>query len=450
MSDATQDPHATIVSLIGAAKAAADPASALAKHWPADLGPTGPRVKLLAFGKASMAMAREAAARLGSSLAGGIVTAVPEHATDIPALRVFPVDHPLPTERNIAAAREVEAFACACDPTDVLLVLLSGGASAHLTSPVDGVSLDDLRNVTRDLQRSGATIRELNAVRKHIERLKGGRLAQMCPARRIECLVLSDVIGDPLDVIGSGPLAPDPTTFSDALHILQRRKVDSSAVQQHLAAAAAGAHPETPKPGDAIEQRVRHTIIANNATAINAVAATAKAHNIRVDRVTYSCEGEARALGRELVESAERTPSNSRVPRLSLCGGEPTVTVGSHIGKGGPSQELVLAAWLFAREREQHHRMWFFSYSTDGIDGPTDAAGAILGPPHVPDELRTRSVLPKSSRARLSSELRDLEVALARHDTSPALARLNALVRTGPSGTNVNHVWGVLVMPTSN
>lgn len=444
------DPHTLILSLIDAAKAAAQPATAVAKHWPTDLMPSGPRVKLLAFGKASMAMAREAIAQLGPSLADGIVTAVPDHVADLPGLRVLPADHPLPTERNVAAAREVETFARACAPSDVLLVLLSGGASAHLTRPVDGISLEELRNLTRDLQRSGATIRELNAVRKHIERLKGGRLAQICPAAHIECVVLSDVIGDPLDVIGSGPLAPDPTTYSDALEVLRHRKIDAPAIQQHLQAGVAGMHPETPKPGDAITERVRHTIIANNAKTVDAVAAAAKANNIRVDRVTYACEGEARALGRALVESAERTPGNSRVPRLSLCGGEPTVTVGSHIGKGGPSQELVLAAWLFAREREQHHRMWFFSYSTDGIDGPTDAAGAILGPPHVPDELRTRSVLPKSSRARLSSELRDLEVALARHDTYPALSRLNALIRTGPSGTNVNHVWGVLVMPTSN
>ncbi len=444
------DPHTLILSFVEAAKAAAQPASAVAKHWPTDLMPSGPRVKLLAFGKASMAMAREAVARLGPSLAAGIVTAVPEHVADLPGLRVLLADHPLPTERNVAAAREVEAFARSCDPNDVLLVLLSGGASAHLTRPVDGISLEELRNLTRDLQRSGATIRELNAVRKHIESLKGGRLAQICTASRIECLVLSDVIGDPVDVIGSGPLAPDPTTFSDALDVLRHRKIDAPAVQQHLQAGVAGMHPETPKPGDAITQRVRHTIIANNAMTVDAVAAAAKASNIRVDRVTYACEGEARALGRALVESAERTPGNSRVPRLSLCGGEPTVTVGSHVGKGGPSQELVLAAWLFAREREQHHRMWFFSYSTDGVDGPTDAAGAILGPPHVPDELRTRSVLPKSSRARLSSELRDLEVALARHDTYPALSRLNALVRTGPSGTNVNHAWGVLVMPSSN
>jgi hydroxypyruvate reductase len=442
-----------ILSLIEAAKVAADPTSAVAKHWPPDLGPAGPRVKLLAFGKASMAMAREAVARLGPSLAAGVVTAVPEHvpepAADLPGVRVLPADHPLPTERNLSAAREVEAFARACEPSDVLLVLLSGGASAHLTSPVEGFSLEELRNLTRDLQRSGATIRELNSVRKHIERLKGGRLAQICPAARIECLVLSDVMGDPLDVIGSGPFAPDPTTFSDALEVLRRRKIDAPAVQRHLEAGAAGMHPETPKPGDAITHHVRHTIIANNAKAVDAAAAAAKASNIRVDRVTYACEGEARMLGRALVESAERTPGNSRVPRLSLCGGEPTVTVGSHIGKGGPSQELVLAAWLFAREREQHHRMWFFSYSTDGIDGPTDAAGAILGPPHVPEQLRTRAILPKASRARLSTEIRDLEVALARHDTYPALSHLSALIRTGPSGTNVNHIWGVLVLPTT-
>jgi len=442
-----QDAVTMLRSLIAATARAADPAVALAKHW-AEHGdgfsPSNERsrersVYLLASGKASMAMAREAIRHLGSSLIAGIVTAVPEHAGDLPRVRVMPADHPLATTRNIEAARAVEGFASACSPSDRVLVLLSGGASAHLTLPAGNLSLDDLREVTRSLQRAGASIAELNAVRKHCEMLKGGRLARVCRAASIHCCVLSDVIGDPLDAIGSGPFAPDPTTYGEALAIVDRFGLTNTRVVEHLRRGVAGGDDETPKAHDPAFARVRHTIVANNAMVVDAAAAAGRALGLVVASAQTNRVGEAAALGRELVQRAIALHEKEQWsgPMLVLAGGEPTVDARGSAGRGGPSQELALAALDEVLSLGEAARdLSIFAYSTDGIDGPTDAAGAIITPETI------RHAATKRTRAAMRTEVR---AGLANHDAHAALGRLGALLRTGPTGTNVNHVWGVLI-----
>lgn len=347
---------------------------------------------------------------------------------------IHPCDHPFPTPANMVAARSVEAWMHACPASATLLALISGGASAYLCSPAHGVTLEDVVAITRALQRAGATIRELNTVRKHVETLKGGRLAQACNAGNIEALVMSDVLGDPLDVIASGPLSPDPTTFRDALSVLDRfglRRVARS-ITAHLEAGARGEHPETPKRESDLGRAVAITIVASNTLVVDDVVAVLRDAGVASVQARERVQGEARDVARELVAQAralrDRGNDAGEGFPLAACvfGGEWTVTVdahGSHAsGVGGPSQELALAALLGLAPSD---RVGVATLSTDGVDGPTDAAGALVMPEH----------LEKASRLGV-----DLRAALARHDSHRALDALGVLHRTGPTGTNLNHV----------
>lgn len=402
--------------------AAADPHAAVERAWPGiDLAQT----RLIAFGKASVPMAIAAVDLLGARLAVGVVVAPPELATNpslsAHGLEVFAADHPLPTRRNIAAAQHVRQIARLCPADHDLLLLISGGGSAHMTLPAPPLSLDDLADVTNRLQRAGATIHELNTVRKHSEQLKGGRLAAMSPARRVIALILSDVVGDPLDVIASGPSVADPTTFADALDVLTRHGVDAPAVRAFLEAGARGDHPETPKPGDPALARSHTHIIASNTTTLDAAAACVRSLGVRVHRIASGVEGEARAIGERLADEIAAIAHDQR-PAAIVLGGEPTVNVGAAKGRGGPSQELALAA---ACRLPPNARVAIMAFSTDGRDGPTDAAGAVVS---------------TDTLARARARGQDPERALAFHDSHALLDAAGALIRTGPTGTNVNHV----------
>src|SRR5262245_2660920 len=280
--------------IMGAALRAADAAKALDHHW---VGVRG-RVYMLAVGKASVPMGCAAAGRIGAALAEGVVTAPPESAgaRDFAGLpvRIFACDHPLPTARNVEAARAAAGLAARVGAEDTLVALVSGGGSAHLTLPAAGLTLEDLAEVTRLLQLAGAPIGELNTVRKHCEDLKGGRLAAMCRGR-IEAYILSDVVGDPLDVIASGPTAPDPTTFADALRVLEQRGLAGrvAAVDAHLKSGAAGRVAETPKHGDPAFSRVRNVVIGSNRNAVEAARDAAAAMGFHVAGVQHNVEGEA-------------------------------------------------------------------------------------------------------------------------------------------------------------
>ncbi len=421
--------HARV--LIDAALRAADPAAALARHWnDADIGN---EVVLLAIGKGSRPMALEALRRLGPRTIAGLITTPPDQAD--PAdfapwpVRVMPCDHPFPTQRNLDAARAARDLVSQASHHHTLLCLITGGGSAHLTLPADDLTIDDIAAVTRALQRAGATIDELNCVRKHCEQLKGGRLATLSVAGKLIAYILSDVMGDKLDVISSGPTVPDPTTFAQGLEVLLARGCDaaSPAITAHLRRAA----DETPKPNHPAFARVTNTIIASNRLVVDAVAAAADSLGFSPQLLDYDREGEAAGVGSRLASEVAASLLRRREQIAYIMGGETTVTVGSATGLGGPSQEIALA-WAHAVAALGLHPAALLTLSTDGRDGPTDAAGAIV----------TTTTSAEARRVRL-----DLAAALASHDAYHALDKLGALIRVPPTGTNLNHIAALLTYP---
>lgn len=421
-------------SFLECVKRAADPRRALRPHLEQLVHQLPDEFPILAIGKASLEMADEALRVFQSRVRRGVVTCVPERlealapdrrrAFSDAGVELLPADHPLATERNIAAATRVRTFTQSLKASDHLLVLISGGVSAHLTLPASGLSLEDLRGITHLLNKSGSTIRDLNAVRKHCEQLKGGRLASLCGAQDVRVLVLSDVLGDPLDVISSGPFAPDPATYADALAIVERAGgwQRAPAIARHLQRGQNGELPETPKPGDPSLLYVATTIIASNAHLVEALVEHAPIAGCRVEAVWRDVAGEAGEVARRIA-SFVHANTKSEVERALIVGGEWTVNVGDANGSGGPSQALALA---LAIELEGLP-VSALVYSTDGIDGPTDAAGAIIDG--------------ETARAAREAGL-DARVSLNAHDShgffsgAPRAKHL----RTGPTGTNVNHV----------
>lgn len=362
---------------------AADPAGLVAGA----LGGGAPvgRCRAVAVGKAAAPMIGAAAGALGGRLEGAVVVAPPaaDHGPSWARMaragvEWLPADHPTPTPRNLAAAGRVRELVAGMAPGQTLLVLLSGGASAMLCLPREPLTLGDIASVTDALLRAGAPIGELNAVRKHCEVLKGGGLAAVRGgggAGRIVSLILSDVLGDRLDVIGSGPTAPDPTTFADALGVLERRGAlnASPAATALLRRGAAGAEPETVKPGAPVWARVENRVIGSNRLALDAAVAACDAAGYAVLGRREGVEGEAAAVGRELAAEARRLAAQNDGRRGAiLWGGETTVTVGDAPGLGGRNQELALAC---AIELDGVAGVTVLSFATDGRDGPTDAAG---------------------------------------------------------------------------
>lgn len=386
---------------------ACDPRQLIDQAW--TLSPAGP-VTLLAAGKASAAMAMGAIHRLGSIAAGLVLGPQP-----VPGVRSLGVDHPLATDRNLRAAEEAEQLVTGFGPEDTLVLLLSGGASAHLTLPAQGVDLADLRDVTDRLMRAGATIDELNTVRKHIERLKGGRLGALAHPARVHTLILSDVVDDRLDVIGSGPGVPDPTTYADALDVMQRRRVSCPPIEAHLRRGADGDIDETPKPGCAELAGVQTTIVGNRHTALHAARDWAQSHAFEIRRADANVTGEASHVGAALVRDALASGSTG----AWIIAGETTVSGVQPGAVGGPAQELALAAAIELAGA----RAMLVSFTTDGIDGPTDAAGARVDSTTA-DRIRAQGMDPIG--------------ALASHTSHEALKVADALITTGPTGTNVN------------
>jgi len=393
------------------------------------------RVFLLGGGKAAAAMAAALEDLLGPLIAGGVVSVKYGHAVPTARVRVLEAGHPLPDAAGVAAAEEVLALAREAGPDDLVLVLISGGGSALLTAPAEGVTLEDKMAVTRLLLAAGAPIGELNAVRKHLSRIKGGRLARaLAPARSV-ALILSDVLGNPLDVIASGPTVPDPTTFADALEVLRRRNILGAvpgSVREVLQAGAAGHLPETPKPGDPVFTLTRAAIIGDIRQALDAAAEEARAQGFRPVLLSASVEGEARSVGAALGRMA-REARDGRFGPLPVCllqGGETTVTVHGQ-GLGGRNQEVALGAAL---EISGMAGVVVLSAGTDGTDGPTDAAGAVVD---------------GTTLQRAKARGLDPHAALARNDAYPFFAALGDLVITGPTLTNVNDLMLALVEATA-
>jgi hydroxypyruvate reductase len=341
-------------------------------------------------------------------------------------VRLRPASHPVPDARGLAAAAEVETLARGLGPDDVLLVLLSGGASALLPAPAEGIALEDKQTTTALLLGAGATIHELNAVRKHLSRLKGGGLARAAAPARVLTLVLSDVVGDDLSTIASGPTVPDPTTFAQALAVLTHRGLVGevpAAVRARLEAGARGEIEETAKPGETAFRRAATRVVGSNVLSLAAAARAARRQGLRPLVLTTRLEGEAREVARVLVAVLRECVESGRPaapPVCLLAGGETTVTVRGE-GQGGRNQEVAAAA--AAALAGFPTPAVVASLATDGIDGASDAAGGIV-------DDRT------SSRA-AALGLAPAAVFLAASDTRNFLGPLGDLIVTGPTGTNV-------------
>ena len=398
-----------------AALAAGDVAPLVRAHLRLDRGPA--RVFLLGAGKASGAMAAAAEDVLGDRVAGGFVVVKDGYGARLRHTEIAEAGHPVPDSRGLAASKRLLELARAAGEDDLIVFLVSGGGSALTPSPAAPITLAEKQELTRLLLVSGATIGELNAVRKHLSLFKGGQLARAAWPARVLTLALSDVIGDPLDVIASGPTAPDPTTFADALEVLARRGLSGrvpASVARRLQAGCAGAIQETPKPGDPLFERVENIVIGNNALVTDAAVAAATRLGFRADLVTRELQGEARDVAREFVARARRlTP-----PACLIAGGETTVTVRGQ-GKGGRCQEFALAAAL---ELEPADPITILAAGTDGTDGPTDATGAIVD---------------GGSVERGAAAGGDARRALADNDAYAFLRASRDLIVSGPTRTNL-------------
>jgi len=376
-----------------------------------------------------LAAAEEA---LGPRLTAGLGVTKRGHGHPLRRCRLLEAGHPVPDEDGLRAAAEVERFVAGCAPGDWVLALLSGGGSALLPAPAGGISLAEKQAVTSLLLASGADIVEMNAVRKHLSRLKGGGLARAAAPARVATLVLSDVVGDPLDVIASGPTVPDPSTFADALAVVERRGLLERVppgVRARLEAGARGEIAETPKPGDPLFARARTHLVATNRIALAAAARKARALGYRPLLLTSTLTGEAREVAGVLAavaREARRSGHPLAPPCCILSGGEPTVTLRGN-GKGGRNQELALAAALAVAGLEE---TVILSAGTDGTDGPTDAAGALAD-----------GATALRARAAGLDPRRHLEA----NDAYPLFDALGDLVRTGPTQTNVMDVQLVLL-----
>jgi hydroxypyruvate reductase/glycerate 2-kinase len=337
-----------------------------------------------------------------------------------------------PTAQGVAGTRRILELVAAAGPEDVCLCLLSGGGSALLPAPAPGLTLDDKQQVTLLLHRCGATIHEMNAVRKHLSAVKGGRLAQAFAGQALGSLIISDVVGDPLDVIASGPTAPDPTTYADALAVCERHGIAAQvpgAVLAHLRQGAAGKVSETPKT---LPANITNQIIGNNALALAAARRKAEALGYRVLNLGSHIEGETRHVATAmagLVTSVRLQQEPLPPPACLLSGGETTVTLAPKHGQGGRNQEFVLAAAL-KLGREGLRNVALLSGGTDGEDGPTDAAGAVAD---------------DTTLVRAEAFGLDPADVLARNDSYHLFARTGDLLKTGLTETNVMDVRVMLV-----
>lgn len=388
------------------------------------------RVIAVGAGKASARMALALEQVLGAQLKGGLVVVKPGHRAPTKWITIVEAGHPIPDRAGLWAAVQLQRLIRGLTSRDLLLVLLSGGASSLLPAPASGVTLADKRRTTRLLLKSGATIHEMNAVRKHLSSLKGGQFAALTRAR-IVTLILSDVIGDDIGTIGSGPTAPDPTTFADAIGLLKRRRIwllAPAAVRRHLLQGRKGAVPETLKPGSRRLETVQHEIIGNNRGMLRAVARAAQAAGLRTLLLPTALVGEASKAAERFIRLARPALIERAAllrPTCVVAGGEPTVTVTGR-GKGGRAQEFATAAAFYIAGLPN---TWLAAVGTDGTDGPTDVAGAIV----------TGKTLTQAEKLGVN-----LRSALQRHDTYPALQALRCHIRTGPTGTNVNDLYLLL------
>ncbi len=417
----TETPENLLRAMFEAAIRAADPAHCVPPHLPE---PPSGRTVVVGAGKAAAAMARAVEAHWRGPLSGLVVTRY-GHAVPTRHIEVVEAAHPVPDEAGQAAARRILEMVRDLGEEDLAICLISGGGSALLALPAGGLTLADKQTVSRALLKSGATIAEMNCLRKHLSAIKGGRLAAAAAPARVVSLLISDVPGDDPAIIASGPTVADPTTLADARAILARYRIDPpDAVRRHLE----DARSETPKPGDRQLARTETVIVARPRESLEAAARLAAAAGFAPRILGDDLEGEARALGAEHAALALSCAGEGGRTVL-LSGGETTVTVRGG-GRGGRNAEYLLA---LAIGLDGQPDIWALAGDTDGIDGMEDNAGAIV----APDTLARARALGLDARAMLGD-----------NDAYSFFRALDDLVLTGPTLTNVNDFRAILVNPS--
>ena len=430
------DPHALLLGLYHAAVQRALPLQNTAAHLPTS--PKG-RTLVLGAGKAGGAMAQavEALWPQNAPLSGLVVTRyghIPPRPAGLPVrIEVVEAAHPVPDAAGLQAAERILALAQGLNADDLVLCLISGGGSALLTLPAEGFSLEDKQSINRQLLNSGANIAEMNCVRKHLSRIKGGRLAAACAPARVVTLTISDVPGDDPSIIASGPTVPDASTCADALAILQRYGIDvPDAVTQALRTGSW----ETPKPGSPVFDGHSLQMTATPQQSLEAAADAARAMGLNAYILSDEMEGESREVGKvhaALARAAAKGQGPFQKPCVILSGGETTVTIkpqpaGTPRGRGGRAGEFCMG---LAQALQSQADVWALAADTDGIDGVEDNAGARLGP----DTLSRAKALGLK-----------LDIHLQRNDAYTFFAALGDLVVTGPTYTNVNDFRALLVV----
>ena len=427
-----------LIKLINSAIESVEPSSAMrkwAKIEKEKLRIEGyEKVVVVGGGKAGAAMAITLEQMLGERLTEGIVNIPKGTMPEISPrkIKLVGAGHPIPDESGMEGTRRMVELVSGLGQRDLVICLISGGGSALMPLSAEGITLSQLQEVTLLLLKSGATIQEVNAVRKHLSAVKGGQLARAAYPARMVSLIISDVVGDRLDTIASGPTYPDPTTYSDALSVLKKYKLKEKVPPRiivHLINGVKGVIPETPKVGEECFQNAYYKIIASNADALAAAAEVGRAHGLNVHILTTTMQGEARQVGeylshvtREVYETERPIPR----PALLLLGVETTVTVKGE-GIGGRNQELVLSTALGIAGLKT---TTIVSFSTDGIDGPTDATGAVAD----------GFTIQRAEQLGL-----DPSCYLENNDSYHFFKELGDLLITGPTGTNVMDVTALMV-----
>jgi glycerate 2-kinase len=410
-----------------AALKAADPYQAVLRHPRINPAPYR-NIFVIGAGKASAQMARAMERFLGASITGGLINVKDGHGAKLRRIQINECGHPIPDQRGVAGARRIAQIASEAGPDDLVVCLISGGASALLPLPAPGITLAEKQKTTQLLLHCGASIHELNCVRKHISRIKGGQLARMAYPAKLLTLILSDVIGDDLDVIGSGPTVPDRSTFADARAIFEKYRIWKKlpfAVRERFTSPP----DETPKPGDKIFEKTQNVVVGSNALAVDAAAAEARQLGYNPLVLSTFLEGEARQVARVHAAIAKEIRAAGRpikAPACVISGGETTVTIRGK-GLGGRNQEFALAAAIdIAGLRD----VAILSAGTDGTDGPTDATGAVAD---------------GETLARAETLGLNASGFLMNNDSYHFFEATGNLIKTGPTGTNVADIQLILV-----
>ena len=422
------------MAIADAGIAAARPERCLAAVLdPDEIGPTPLErgIVVVGAGKAAAAMAAQAESRLGPRIGGGVVAVKDGHVLPLERIRLLEAAHPVPDARAPRNGRRIRETIAGAPPDALVLALFSGGGSALTVDPIPPVDIDDLASTTDLLLRAGADIGQLNTIRKHLSATHAGRLARAAEGRDVLVVAISDVLGDDLSTIASGPFCPDPSTWQDAAEVVDRfdlwHRLPVS-VARVLAGGRDGELAETPKPGDEVFARVRHRVVANLQTAAQAASAHAELLGIRARICDLAVTGQAEAAAEGLVRAGRAELGRTDKPFCLIYGGETVVQVHGQ-GRGGRCQQLALRA---AGELAGEPRLTVLAAGTDGTDGPTDAAGAVV------DE----GTIARGARAGL-----DASQFLLDNDAYTYLRASGDLVITGPTHTNVNDLLLVLGAP---